>query len=138
MSVVAASVRPWKPPVKAMTPPRPVAIRDSFSAPSTASAPELQKNTRGSSMNGTSAPRRSASSIAGPCRVTTDVWISVRGLALDGGDHERVAVADVGDADARAEVEEPAPFDVDDPAALAALGDDREVAGQHVRHSWWS
>jgi hypothetical protein len=39
------SVRPWKPPSKAMIAGRPVARRASFSAPSIASEPEFMKNT---------------------------------------------------------------------------------------------
>ena len=40
----APEVRPWKPPSRATTPAFPVALRAYFSAASTASAPELQKN----------------------------------------------------------------------------------------------
>jgi hypothetical protein len=64
-----------------MTPGLPVAIRASFSAPSTASAPELQKNTCGSSKKGVSSPNRSASSMARWWRMTTDVCMSVRAWA---------------------------------------------------------
>ena len=45
-------VRPWNARRNAITPGRPVTFRASLSAPSTASAPELQKNTCGSSRNG--------------------------------------------------------------------------------------
>ena len=57
-------------------------LRASFSEPSTASAPELQKNTCGSAMNGTSPASRSARRIIPVGWVTTDVWISVAAWAV--------------------------------------------------------
>jgi hypothetical protein len=57
------NVRPWKPPVKAITADRPVANRAIFTAFSTASAP-LQKNTvLAGPGNGASAFSRSASAM---------------------------------------------------------------------------
>jgi len=44
----APKVLPWKAPVKEMIPCLPVTNRASFSAPSTASAPELLKNSQSS------------------------------------------------------------------------------------------
>ncbi len=63
----AATVRPWKPPWKTMTFGRPVAWRARRSAASTASDPELAKNSR-SSPSGSTAPRRSTRFNSGSCR----------------------------------------------------------------------
>ena len=70
-------MRPWNARRKATIPGRPVSLRASLRAPSTASAPELQKKTCGSSKNGHRAPIRSASSMLRVLCTTTDVWISV-------------------------------------------------------------
>ena len=75
--VVAARVRPWKARRKAITPGFPVILRASLRAPSTASAPELQKNTWGSSRKGQSAPMRSASATLRVLCTTTEVWTRV-------------------------------------------------------------
>ena len=55
------SERPWNAPKKAMALGRPVWWRASFSAASTASVPELHRNTRGSGI-GAMAARRSQTS----------------------------------------------------------------------------
>jgi len=53
-------VRPWKPPVKAMTPERPVAARAIFTAFSVASAPVVKNTDLSGSEIGASALSRSA------------------------------------------------------------------------------
>src|SRR5262249_6210618 len=60
VSEAAATVRPWKPPWNTMTLGLPVACRDSRSAASTASLPELAKNIL-SSPGGSTSPSRSTS-----------------------------------------------------------------------------
>jgi hypothetical protein len=57
----AISVRPWKPPPKAITPARPVWARAIFTAFSSASAPVVKKAVFTGPEIGTSALRRSAS-----------------------------------------------------------------------------
>ncbi len=58
----AISVRPWKAPLKAITPLRPVARRAILTAFSTASAPELKKAALAGPENGATASSRSAAS----------------------------------------------------------------------------
>jgi len=60
---IAMTVRPWNPPVKAITPERPVAARAILIAFSVASAPVVKKADLTFPVIGTSAFSRSASSI---------------------------------------------------------------------------
>jgi hypothetical protein len=62
VSESAISVRPWKPPSKAITAGRPVYARANLTAFSIASAPELKKPARVGPAIGASAQRRSARS----------------------------------------------------------------------------
>ena len=59
--LMAPYVRPWNAPRKAMMSLRPVALRASLIAPSTASAPELVRKTRFGSPPGADSARRSQS-----------------------------------------------------------------------------
>ena len=117
----AATVRPWKPPWKTITFGRPVACRASRSAASTASLPQLAKNSR-SRPGGSTSPSRSISVSSGWCStVVYWPWISLPDLLLRGRHDARVAVPGAGHADAGGEVEVAAVVLVVEVDALAAV-----------------
>lgn len=121
--VAAATVRPWKPPWKTTIPGRPVAWRARRSAASTASLPELAKNSE-SSPSGSTVPRRSVSSSrAGASRSCTARGSASRSAA-GGLDDVRVTVAGTRDADAGGEVEIPTSVGAVDVAPLGVVDGD--------------
>ena len=65
VSAVVSSVRPWKPPVNAITPERPVAARAILTAFSTASAPVVNSTVLAGPSMGASAFSRSAKATYG-------------------------------------------------------------------------
>ena len=131
VSETAISVRPWKAPLNAITPGRPVASRAIFTAFSTASAPELKKAARAGA-----AERRDREQALGELDVhlvRDDREVGVREarrLLRDRGDDLRVRVADVQHADAAGEVDERVAVDVGEQRALRLGGHDRQVDGE--------
>ncbi len=142
VSAAAPIVRPWKPPSNATIVDRPVAWRASRTDASTASEPELTKNTR------VDAVGQHVAHLLG--ELEQRLVHHGRVLAVDqradlllrGRDDLRVAVPGAGDADAGGEVQVPAAVGVVEVHTLAAGGLDRggllELRGQlcHGSGSW--
>ena len=107
-------VRPWKAPSAATRWVRPVR-RVSLNAASTASVPELVKNTRpGASSRSRS---RSASAICGSLVKKLEMWPSVPSWVVTALDQGRVGVAEGVDGDAAEQVDVLPPVAVPDPRA---------------------
>ena len=126
-------MRPWKPPLKAISPGRPVTRRASFSAASIASDPEFAKNTVSSGSGhdvgdhlGQPADRLQVAQRVADVQELVD-------LLVDRLRHRRVVMAERGRRDAGREVEVVTAGGVDQLVAFAAVPRTLEVAAEDRR-----
>ena len=118
-------MRPWKESSSATATGLPVAFRAHFSAASTASVPELQKNARAPPKRSDSWPDELQHRLG---RVEVRGVPERRELALRGGERRRMTMPERDDGDAAEQIEVAAPLDVGEPDAVA--GGERHVVAR--------